>query len=114
MCQMCDEYEAELRRMGIAMDDKISVELDRAAYEELARLAEEHGHTVSEGVRDRVLSSLPQAAPSRVDRPMRDGRVDHLEWSRRIRAMTPKGVQQTDSTQLIREDRDRGHSIDRR
>ena len=37
----------------------------------------------------------------------RDGSIDYVAWSRRIRAMTPRDVPQTDSLAMLREDRDR-------
>jgi plasmid stability protein len=98
MCQMCDEYEAELRRMGIAMDEKITVEFDTDEMAALRLEAEAHGHDVAAEVRERVRRTLP---------PVQHGEIDFVAWSRRIRAMTPKGVPQTDSLTLLREDRNR-------
>jgi hypothetical protein len=99
MCQMCEDYEAELRRLGIAMDEKVTVEFDGDDMAVLRREAEAHGHDVSAEIRERVRKTLP---------PVRkDGEIDFVEWARRIRAMTPKGVAQTDSLTLLREDRNR-------
>ena len=39
--------------------------------------------------------------------------VDWVARARQVRAMSPKGAVQTDSVRIIREDRERGHSIDR-
>jgi hypothetical protein len=99
MCQMCDEYEAELRRLGIAMDEKITVEFDGEEMAVLRREADAHGHDVASEIRARVRKTLPPTH--------NDGEIDFVEWSRRIRAMTPKGVAQTDSLTLLREDRNR-------
>ncbi len=87
------------------MDDKITVDLDRGTFEALSRRAETHGKSVDQEASDILRESV--GASAKPD-------IDFVEWARRIRAMTPKGVPQTDSVQLIREDRDRGHSIDRR
>jgi len=87
------------------MDDRITIDLDRQTYEALSRQAETHGRSVNEEAVDIVRRSV-------VSKGSED--VDYVAWARRIRAMTPKGVKQTDSVQLIREDRDHGHSIDRR
>lgn len=108
MCQMCDEYEAELRRMGIAMDEKIEIDLDADILSAVSRQAEAHGHSVGEEVLAIVRRSVVgNAQGASKDVPMRDGKIDFVEWARRIRAMTPTGVPQTDSLRLLREDRDR-------
>jgi len=111
MCQMCEEYEAELRRLGIEMDEKVTVEFESETFEALSRQAEAHGHSVVDEVRQIVQRNV---VSTRTDVPRKDGRIDFVEWARRIRDMTPPGVPQTDSVKLIREDRDHGHSIDRR
>lgn len=87
------------------MDDKVIIDLDRDTLDALSRQAEAHGKSVDQEAADIVRQSV-------VRRRTED--IDFVAWSRRIRAMTPKGVPQTDSVQLIREDRDHGHSIDRR
>ena len=87
------------------MDDKITIDLDRETLEALAQQAEAHGKSVDQEASDIVRERVGHIAKHD---------VDFVAWARRIRAMTPKGVPQTDSVQLIREDRDRGHSIDRR
>lgn len=86
------------------MDEKITVGFERETFEALSQQAAAHGHSVDEEIRSIVERNVV---------PKREGKVDFVEWARRIRAMTPKGVPQTNSTQIIREDRDRGHSIDR-
>jgi hypothetical protein len=52
MCQMCEEYEAELRRLGIAMDEKHKVEVDFDSDEMAALrvLAAAHGHSVEKEI----------------------------------------------------------------
>jgi plasmid stability protein len=87
------------------MDDKITIDLDRETFEALAQRAEAHGKRVDQEAADIVREGVGPLAPNT---------VDFVAWSRRIRAMTPEGVPQTSSVQLIREDRDRGHSVDRR
>lgn len=81
------------------MDDKITIDLDRETFDALVQRAEAHGTSVdreaSEIVRESVATAL-----SREDRDAMLRRFDE------IAAMTPKGVKQTDSTLLIREDRD--------
>lgn len=98
MCQMCDDYEAELRRMGIAMDEDIVIRgLDRETLDALEARAREHGTSVDEEVKHIVRSTVATR------------RMTPDEFERRaaaIAAMTPK-VKQTDSALLLREDRDR-------
>lgn len=53
---------------------------------------------------DEVRSLLAEATATRTPRG------EFLAEARRIRAMTPKGVQQTDSTEIIRELRDKGYA----
>jgi plasmid stability protein len=96
MCQMCEEYEAELRRMGIAMNE-IKVNLDDRQLEALEKRAASHGHDVEAEVRAIVDQSL------RV--PMT--REEFTRRAKAIAAMTPPDRVQTDSAILLREDRDR-------
>lgn len=99
MCQMCEEYEAELKRMGIAMDGDIVIKgLERETLEALEERAREHGITVDEEVKHIVRSTVGSR------------RMTPDEFERRaeaIAAMTPIGITQTDSAVLLREDRDR-------
>lgn len=74
---------------------KIHIEEDIVAV--LQRRAEESGRTVEQEAEKIVADDIAGRL-----RP-----VDPVEWSRRIRAMSPRGVQQTDSLELIREGRDR-------
>jgi len=71
--------------------------LSEQAFESIAERARAH-HT---SIEDEAAAILEQAV----------GRAESMDLRRRIvdriAAMTPKGVIQTDSTQLIREDRDR-------
>ena len=81
------------------MDDKITIELDTAALDALSRMAEAHGRSIDEELRAIVTERVvvrPKMTPE-----------EALRRSREIRAMTPKGVKQTDSLVLLREDRDR-------
>lgn len=80
------------------MDDKITIDLDQDTMDALSRRAQEHGRSVDEEAADIVRQSVP--VKKEVDR-------DPVEWARSIRAMTPKGVPQTDSLVLLRQDRDR-------
>jgi plasmid stability protein len=71
--------------------------LSDRAYELIADRAREHGSTIE----DEVAAILEQAVCEPRAANWR------LESADRIAAMTPKGVVQTDSALLIREDRDR-------
>ena len=79
------------------MDEKLTVDIDRETLEALSRQAESRGHSLDEEVRDIIVRN--------VRRPMT--REEFLRRAEAIAAMTPKGIPQTDSTILIREDRDR-------
>ncbi len=70
--------------------------LDAEVVAALKRKAALHGRSLEQELRE-ILSSA-----ARFDREER------LAVADRIRAMTPRGVVQTDSTDLIRQDRDRG------
>lgn len=69
--------------------------LDDGVVAALKRKAELHGSSLEQELR-RILSSAAKLAPE-----------DRVALARRIRAMTPPGRIQRDSTELIREDRDR-------
>lgn len=79
------------------MDDKLSLELDEFALEVLSERAQSHGRSPEEEAAYIVRRQLQR------DR----GPEYMIEWSRRIRAMSPPGPQKTDSLKLLREDRDR-------
>lgn len=81
------------------MDEKITIELDEAALDALSRLAEAHGRSIDEEARVILTERVAVRAPMSAEEAIRR--------SREIRAMTPKGVKQTDSLILLREDRDR-------
>ena len=70
--------------------------LDDRVVERLKHKAKQNGRSLEAEVRE----LLKQAA----DRKTRE---ELLAAADRIAAMTPKGVKQTDSAELIREDRDR-------
>jgi antitoxin FitA len=77
--------------MGII--EKIAV--DDATLAKLEEAAQRHGRTIEEEAAETLRRSA--------------GTLSHAEIMRHfdeIAAMTPKGVKQTDSTRLIREDRD--------
>jgi hypothetical protein len=80
--------------MGII--EKIAV--DDATLAKLEEAAQRHGRTIEEEAADTLRRSA--------------GTLTHAEIIRRfdeIAAMTPKGVKQTPSWKLVREDRDRDH-----
>jgi plasmid stability protein len=99
MCQMCDEYEAELIRMGIAMDEKVTIELDSEALDTLAHRAEAHGHDVATEARAIILERITTSPKE----------TDWLARARQIRAMTPPGSIAVDTWKLIRASRDWDH-----
>lgn len=99
MCQMCEDYEAELRRMGIAMDQNLTIRLNDHVVEELRRRADLHGRDVADEVRAIVLEKVAGTVKP----------VDFVEEFRRIRAMSPQDAVQSDSTRLIRYSRDHDH-----
>lgn len=79
------------------MDDKLRLDLDPYALEVLSERAQSHGRSPEQEAADIIREQLK-----------RDRRPEYMiEWSRRIRAMSPPGVKQTDSLKLLREDRDR-------
>lgn len=70
---------------------------DEALLRKLSAQADAHHRSVEREVMEILTSAVEQeGAPN-----------DRLSIARRISAMTPKGVVQTDSTLLVREDRDR-------
>jgi antitoxin FitA len=91
MCQMCEEYEAELRRMGIIQ----KIVVDDQTMQRVEESAKRNGRSTEEEAAELL---------RQVVRPSRAEIVQRLKV---VAAMTPKGVEQTDSTILIREDRDR-------
>ena len=81
------------------MDETIITLRDDGLVERLLERAKIHNRSLDEEVAD-VLSSVVGVK--------RQG-FDRLASAQRISAMTPKGVEQTDSTILVRQHRD-GHS----
>jgi hypothetical protein len=71
--------------------------LSDRAYEIIAERARERGSTIEEEVVEIVEQAVGAPRPAHW----------RLESADRIAAMTPRQVKQTDSTLLIREDRDR-------
>lgn len=76
--------------MGII--ERIAV--DDATYAKLSQKADEHGRTVAEEAAEALRRSFMEKAEFR-------------RMADKIAALTPSHVVQTDSTRLIREDRDR-------
>jgi plasmid stability protein len=81
------------------MDDRITIDLDDGTLDALGKMAEAHGRSVGDEVREIVRSHI--ATTTRLSPE------DAIQRAREIRAMAPPGVKQTSSVQLIREDRDR-------
>ena len=70
-------------------------DLDDKVIERLEARAKHHRRSLEAELRDLLI------------RASRQPLIDPVAEANRIAAMTPKGVKQTDSTLLIREDRDR-------
>lgn len=68
--------------------------LDDRVVATLKRKAEMHGHSLEQELRD-ILSAAARLSTT-----------ERVATANRIRAMTPAGVDQTDSVDLIRDDRD--------
>ena len=78
--------------------------LDQPTLSELDAMAKEHARSVESEARALLEQSVNEA------RRLRDWRskaAERVATADRIAAMTPPGVAQTDSTILVREDRDR-------
>jgi antitoxin FitA len=73
----------------------VRLELDERLFDKIVQKAT----AKNQSIEDHILSLLNEA--------MIDRRKALIERIDAIAAMTPKGVEQTDSTLLIREDRDR-------
>jgi plasmid stability protein len=78
------------------MDTLLIPDLENSTVEALRRAAEANGHTVEQEAAMLIRTGLAHS-----------GTLSRKERADAIAAMTPKGVVQTDSTLLIREDRDR-------
>lgn len=72
--------------------------VDDETVEQIASLAQRHGHSVEQKVSLLLHRNLGTTAI----RPR-----SRAEAARQIAALAPRGVAQTDSTLLVREDRDR-------
>ncbi len=102
MCQMCEDYEAELRRLGVAMEREITVSLDDELMAAVRRRADANGRDVAAEIKAIVEEDLR----ARMSAPRLTGQ-EAVEAFRRIRAMTPVPQQKTDSLAMLREDRAR-------
>lgn len=80
------------------MADIILRDIDDSTIDKLAKLAQARERSVEEQAK----AMLSQAVDRRTI-----ARQDRRASAERIAAMTPKGILQTDSTILVREDRDR-------
>ena len=69
--------------------------LDDGVVAALKRRAQLHGQSLEQELRD-ILSAAVRPAPR-----------ERVAIAERIRAMTPPAIEHTDSTELIRQDRDR-------
>jgi plasmid stability protein len=75
----------------------ITIDFDLKTIEALERRATAHGHSIEDEVRKMVADAVKP----------RLSREEFIRRAEAVAAMTPKGIKQTDSTLLIREDRDR-------
>ena len=79
--------------------------IEEKVLKSIALRAEQNGRSLDEEVRAIL------AAAAKVDEPLDPEQAkSRSERFAAIRAMTPKGVEQTDSTDMIREMRDRGYA----
>ena len=82
--------------MGVIHIDNV----DEQVMKSLRLRAELKGRSLEDEIRELLAEATgPHMSPR-----------DFAEEAREIRAMTPKGIEQTDSTQIIRELRDRGYA----
>jgi hypothetical protein len=75
----------------------VTIRLKEASFASLSEMANAHNHSLELEINDVLEKAISD----------RRKRIDTLQRMRAISAMTPKGVVQSDSTLLIREDRDR-------
>lgn len=78
------------------MDTLTITDLEETTVNSLRKVAAESGNTLEQAAAMLIRSGLARSQS-----------LNRWERAAAIRAMTPKGVTQTDSTLLIREDRDR-------
>jgi len=77
--------------------------LDDGLLEDFRRAAKDGGRSLEAELREALQRSRPL--------PKRLSREELVELSRRMRALTPPGAGDVDSTQIIREARDRGYGV---
>ena len=75
----------------------VTIRLEDASLASLSEMANAHNQSLELEINDVLENAIAD----------RRKRIETLQRVRAISAMTPKGVVQTDSTLLIREDRDR-------
>ncbi len=80
--------------------------IEETVLKSIALRAEQNGRSLDEEIR----AILERAASERTDHMTPEQAKARAERFDAIRAMTPKGVEQTDSTEMIREMRDRGYA----
>jgi plasmid stability protein len=91
-------WSKDRRNDWFAMNE-IKVRLKDEVLIKLERLAREHGHSVDEEVSEIVVASVGGERQP----------IDFEAEFRRLRAMTPKGVQHIPAWRLVRQDRDHDH-----
>ena len=87
--------------------DLVIPEVQARLLESLETRAREHGRALAEEARVILARSLGVIIET--DEELKEKTRKFLEAAAEIRAMTPKGVDQGDSTLLIREARDNGY-----
>lgn len=76
---------------------ELRVRIDDSLLTKLEGLAQAHNMSLEAQVNDVLSKAVEQGRPKRT----------FAEIARQIAAMTPAGIEQTDSTELLREDRNR-------
>ena len=79
---------------GANMAQVLVRNLDEQVVAALRRKAELHGHSLEQELR-MALTSAARLTPA-----------ERVALARRVRSLTPANIEQTDSTDLIRQDRD--------
>ncbi len=80
--------------------------IEETVLKSIALRAEQNGRSLDEEIRA-ILASAASEKPGRLTPEQAKARTEKFDA---IRAMTPKGVEQSDSTDIIREMRDRGYA----
>jgi hypothetical protein len=75
---------------------EMRIRIEEGLLTKLESLARAHQRTLEEEINERLTASVSEAKPETL-----------YEAAVRIAAMTPKGVKQTDSVEILREIRDR-------